>query len=93
MMILLLSQWACLPLPNTGGIKVRWIRICEHGVVKTLRFPCGRVYDSSFYSSSTWLCGGRIMVARDSFVAHAFRSRFPYRVCSFILFEISLKSP
>ena len=28
----------------------------------------------------TWLCGGRIMVARDSFVAHAFRSKFPYKV-------------
>lgn len=28
----------------------------------------------------TWLCGGRIVVARDSFVAHAFRSKFPYKV-------------
>lgn len=28
----------------------------------------------------TWLCGGRILVARDSFVAHGFRSKFPYKV-------------
>ena len=31
-------------------------------------------------SLRTWLCGGRIVVARDSFVAHAFRSKFPYKV-------------
>lgn len=30
----------------------------------------------------TWLCGGRIVVARDSFVAHGFRTRFPYKVYS-----------
>ena len=29
-------------------------------------------------SFRTWLCGGRIMVANDSFVAHGFRNRFPY---------------
>ena len=33
----------------------------------------------------TWLCGGQILVARDSFVAHAFRSHFPYRVVVFLL--------
>lgn len=31
-------------------------------------------------SLRTWLCGGRIMVARDSFVAHGFRYKFPYKV-------------
>ena len=31
-------------------------------------------------SLRTWLCGGQIRVAKDSFVAHAFRSRFPYKV-------------
>lgn len=31
-------------------------------------------------SLRTWLCGGRIRVANDSFVAHAFRSKFPYKV-------------
>lgn len=31
-------------------------------------------------SLRTWLCGGRIRVAKDSYVAHAFRSRFPYKV-------------
>lgn len=33
-------------------------------------------------SLRTWLCGGRIMVARDSFVAHGFRYKFPYKVGS-----------
>ena len=33
-------------------------------------------------SLRTWLCGGRIVVAKDSFVAHGFRSRFPYPVNS-----------
>lgn len=28
----------------------------------------------------TWLCGGRIVVAKDSFVAHAFREKFHYKV-------------
>merc|ERR1711920_1075624 len=27
-----------------------------------------------------WLCGGEIVVARDSFVAHVFRKKFPYPV-------------
>lgn len=31
-------------------------------------------------SLRTWLCGGRILVAKDSYVAHMFRSRFPYKV-------------
>ena len=31
-------------------------------------------------SLRTWLCGGQIRVAKDSFVAHAFRSSFPYKV-------------
>ena len=31
-------------------------------------------------SLRTWLCGGRIVVAKDSFVAHGFRTRFPYSV-------------
>lgn len=31
-------------------------------------------------SLRTWLCGGRIVVARDSFVAHGFRYKFPYKV-------------
>ena len=31
-------------------------------------------------SFRTWLCGGRIMVAKDSFVAHGFRTKFPYSV-------------
>ena len=31
-------------------------------------------------SLRTWLCGGRIRVAKDSYVAHAFRSSFPYKV-------------
>ncbi|KAK8795686.1 hypothetical protein WA158_000343 [Blastocystis sp. Blastoise] len=31
-------------------------------------------------SLRTWLCGGRIMVAKDSYVAHLFRSSFPYPV-------------
>ena len=31
-------------------------------------------------SLRTWLCGGQIRVAKDSFVAHAFRSKFPYKV-------------
>ena len=33
-------------------------------------------------SFRTWLCGGRIVVARDSFVAHGFRTKFPYPVNS-----------
>lgn len=31
-------------------------------------------------SFRTWLCGGRIVVAQDSFVAHGFRTKFPYPV-------------
>ena len=31
-------------------------------------------------SLRTWLCGGQIRVAKDSFVAHAFRAKFPYKV-------------
>ena len=31
-------------------------------------------------SFRTWLCGGRIVVASDSFVAHGFRTKFPYPV-------------
>lgn len=31
-------------------------------------------------SLRTWLCGGDIVVARDSYVAHAFRQRFPYKL-------------
>lgn len=31
-------------------------------------------------SLRTWLCGGRIRVAKDSYVAHAFRPKFPYKV-------------
>ena len=31
-------------------------------------------------SLRTWLCGGQIRVANDSFVAHKFNSRFPYKV-------------
>ena len=31
-------------------------------------------------SFRTWLCGGRIVVAKDSFVAHGFRTKFPYPV-------------
>lgn len=31
-------------------------------------------------SLRTWLCGGKIRVANDSFVAHAFCSKFPYKV-------------
>ena len=31
-------------------------------------------------SFRTWLCGGTIRVAKSSYVAHAFRSRFPYAV-------------
>ena len=31
-------------------------------------------------SLRTWLCGGRIVVARASFVAHGFRYKFPYKV-------------
>lgn len=31
-------------------------------------------------SFRTWLCGGRIVVAKDSFVAHGFRNKFPYPV-------------
>ena len=30
-------------------------------------------------SLRTWLCGGQIRVANDSFVAHKFNSRFPYK--------------
>ena len=33
-------------------------------------------------SFRTWLCGGQIVVAKDSFVAHGFRTRFPYAVNS-----------
>lgn len=31
-------------------------------------------------SFRTWLCGGRIVVAKDSFVAHGFRTKFPYSI-------------
>lgn len=31
-------------------------------------------------SFRTWLCGGDIVVAKDSFVAHRFRSKFPYKL-------------
>ena len=31
-------------------------------------------------SLRTWLCGGQILVARSSFVAHTFRDKFPYSV-------------
>ena len=31
-------------------------------------------------SFRTWLCGGDIVVARDSYVAHAFRQQFPYKL-------------
>ena len=31
-------------------------------------------------SLRTWLCGGRIVVAKDSYVAHLFRTRFAYKV-------------
>ena len=31
-------------------------------------------------SLRTWLCGGQIRIAKDSFVAHAFRNKFPYKV-------------
>lgn len=34
-------------------------------------------------SFRTWLCGGRIVVAKDSFVAHGFRTKFPYPVNSY----------
>jgi len=33
-------------------------------------------------SIRVWLCGGEIFVARDSVVAHVFRSRFPYKMNS-----------
>ena len=33
-------------------------------------------------SFRTWLCGGTIRVAKSSYVAHAFRDRFPYAVGS-----------
>lgn len=33
-------------------------------------------------SLRTWLCGGRILVATDSYVAHLFRSHFSYKVNS-----------
>ena len=31
-------------------------------------------------SLRTWLCGGDIVVAMDSFVAHTFRKKFPYKI-------------
>ena len=31
-------------------------------------------------SFRTWLCGGRIMVARDAYVAHYFRTKPTYKV-------------
>lgn len=31
-------------------------------------------------SLRTWLCGGEIYVAKSSYVAHAFRNKFPYDV-------------
>lgn len=31
-------------------------------------------------SFRTWLCGGQIIVAKESYVAHGFRSKFPYHV-------------
>lgn len=42
------------------------------------RFRSGRT--GSWLLRSTWLCGGQVLVARDSFVAHVFRSKFPYKV-------------
>ena len=37
---------------------------------------------SSGVMGPTWLCGGTIRVAKSSYVAHAFRDRFPYAVGS-----------
>ena len=31
-------------------------------------------------SLRTWLCGGEIVVATDSYVAHTFRKKFPYKM-------------
>lgn len=31
-------------------------------------------------SLRTWLCGGQILIAKTSYLAHAFRTRFPYPV-------------
>lgn len=31
-------------------------------------------------SLRTWLCGGRIVVAPTCYIAHAFRTKFPYQV-------------
>lgn len=31
-------------------------------------------------SFRTWLCGGRIVVARDAYVAHYFRTKPTYKV-------------
>eukprot|EP00920_Eleutheroschizon_duboscqi_P017994 GHVT01043021.1.p1 GENE.GHVT01043021.1~~GHVT01043021.1.p1 ORF type:complete len:740 (-),score=146.15 GHVT01043021.1:1270-3489(-) len=36
-------------------------------------------------SLRTWLCGGEVVVARDSIIAHVFRTKFPYKVDSKVL--------
>lgn len=39
-------------------------------------------------SLRTWLCGGEIYVAKSSYVAHAFRSKFPYAVAYYELSHV-----
>ena len=39
-------------------------------------------------SFRTWLCGGRIVVARDSYVAHYFRTKPTYSVGQSVMYNV-----